>query len=121
MEWYRSGHNEAHSKCVWGQPHVGSNPTHSAINLYKNTFCAGFPLLFLMLMMPTFPKNTYKAAWSYETIRRYSSVSLFFFLFFVCGFFSVVSFCGSSVLGCRKGDADWRQAPELRLLASEIF
>jgi hypothetical protein len=30
MEWYRSGHNGAHSKCVCLNGHVGSNPTHSA-------------------------------------------------------------------------------------------
>ena len=29
-EGYRSGHNGADSKSVWGQPHVGSNPTPSA-------------------------------------------------------------------------------------------
>ena len=30
LEAYRSGHNGAHSKCVWGQPHVSSNLTASA-------------------------------------------------------------------------------------------
>lgn len=29
MEKYRSGRNGAHSKCVWGQPHAGSNPAFS--------------------------------------------------------------------------------------------
>ena len=33
MERYRSGHNEAVLKTVWGQPRVGSNPTLSANNL----------------------------------------------------------------------------------------
>ncbi len=32
METYRRGHNGADSKSVCGQPHVGSNPTVSAIN-----------------------------------------------------------------------------------------
>ena len=31
-ERYRSGHNEAVLKTVWGQPHKGSNPFLSAIN-----------------------------------------------------------------------------------------
>ena len=31
METYRSGHNGADSKSVCGPPHVGSNPTRSAI------------------------------------------------------------------------------------------
>ena len=31
MQRYRSGHNGADSKSVCGQPHVGSNPTRSAI------------------------------------------------------------------------------------------
>ena len=30
MERYRSGHNEAVLKTVWGQPHKGSNPFLSA-------------------------------------------------------------------------------------------
>ena len=30
MERYRSGHNEAVLKTVWGQPHMGSNPILSA-------------------------------------------------------------------------------------------
>ena len=30
MEAYRSGHNEAVLKTVWGQPHGGSNPSASA-------------------------------------------------------------------------------------------
>ena len=30
MEEYRSGHNEAVLKTVWGQPHAGSNPVSSA-------------------------------------------------------------------------------------------
>ena len=41
-EWYRSGHNGADSKSVCGQPHVGSNPTHSAINLAEGNFCEVF-------------------------------------------------------------------------------
>ena len=32
LERYRSGHNEAVLKTVWGQPHKGSNPFLSAIN-----------------------------------------------------------------------------------------
>ena len=32
MERYRSGHNEAVLKTVWGQPHGGSNPSASAKN-----------------------------------------------------------------------------------------
>ena len=32
MRRYRSGHNEAVLKTVWGRPHVGSNPTLRAIN-----------------------------------------------------------------------------------------
>ncbi len=31
MEGYRSGHNEAVLKTVWGKPHMGSNPIPSAI------------------------------------------------------------------------------------------
>ena len=34
MERYRSGHNEAVLKTVWGQPHKGSNPFLSAIYIY---------------------------------------------------------------------------------------
>ena len=30
MERYRSGHNEAVLKTVWGKPHMGSNPILSA-------------------------------------------------------------------------------------------
>ena len=33
-ERYRSGHNEAVLKTVWGQPHKGSNPFLSAIYIY---------------------------------------------------------------------------------------
>ena len=33
MEEYRSGHNEAVLKTVWGQPHAGSNPVSSANTL----------------------------------------------------------------------------------------
>ena len=36
METYRSGHNGADSKSVCGQPHVGSNPTVSAIKPYSS-------------------------------------------------------------------------------------
>ncbi len=31
MEGYRSGHNEAVLKTVWGKPHMGSNPIPSAM------------------------------------------------------------------------------------------
>ena len=33
-ERYRSGHNEAVLKTVWGKPHMGSNPILSAIFLF---------------------------------------------------------------------------------------
>ena len=36
-EGYRSGHNEAVLKTVWGQPHKGSNPFLSAIKSLENT------------------------------------------------------------------------------------
>ena len=36
MERYRSGHNEAVLKTVWGQPHMGSNPILSAYLLFAD-------------------------------------------------------------------------------------
>ncbi len=44
-EWYRSGHNEPHSKCGCPPGHVCSNPTHSA-NLV-NPVCSEHHLDFL--------------------------------------------------------------------------
>ena len=39
MERYRSGHNEAVLKTVWGQPHKGSNPFLSAITpIFRDFF-----------------------------------------------------------------------------------
>ena len=45
MERYRSGHNGADSKSVCGQPHVGSNPTRSAIK--SATLIQGLLILLL--------------------------------------------------------------------------
>ena len=44
METYRSGHNGADSKSVCGQPHVGSNPTHSARKRQVSTETCRFQL-----------------------------------------------------------------------------
>ena len=42
-EAYRSGHNEAVLKTVWGQPHGGSNPSASAKTQGDTDWC---PLVF---------------------------------------------------------------------------
>ena len=42
MEEYRSGHNEAVLKTVWGQPHAGSNPVSSAKARKSRILCGIF-------------------------------------------------------------------------------
>ncbi len=42
-EGYRSGHNEAVLKTVWGQPRVGSNPTPSAIYFFYSEKYSSWP------------------------------------------------------------------------------
>ena len=61
MERYRSGHNEAVLKTVWGQPHKGSNPFLSAIKSLENTtflrlfsFCRVPHLIVFCLISPLF-------------------------------------------------------------------
>ena len=53
VERYRSGHNEAVLKTVWGQPHMGSNPILSAIFLRERDPSSD-PFFFLVL----FPKKS---------------------------------------------------------------
>ena len=49
MERYRSGHNEAVLKTVWGQPHKGSNPFLSAIINTRKCF-AGINIIIIAIV-----------------------------------------------------------------------
>ena len=55
MEGYRSGHNGAVLKTVWGQPRKGSNPLPSVLEKPVISTVTGFFLFFLVkLKMETF-------------------------------------------------------------------